>query len=63
MEREVDVSAKAHNAIRGVEVCTPAISQNDRFTERLLKQDLNPIRVMTFFALGLRGSELKQVTQ
>ena len=31
-------------------------------TERLMKQDLNPVKVMKFFALGLRGNSLKQVT-
>lgn len=45
---------------RGMSTDNPAWTEGMK--ERLLRQDLNPIRLMALFALPLRGSEVKQVT-
>lgn len=47
---------------RGSGASTGEEGWTEGMKERLLRQDLNPIRLMALFALPLRGSEVKQVT-
>ena len=58
--KDNNVAAEKNSRTQGLPVGNAAFSLE--LTERLMKQDLNPVKVMKFFALGLRGNSLKQVT-
>lgn len=63
MQNVKDCTIKGMQHFRGSGALTEAPAFQGGLRERLLRQDLNPVRKIALFALGLRGSELKQVSE